>query len=399
MKLENRSYMTVEGPGVFQTDTCSRPGCIEYRGNGTHAMQVPACSDSPLLKRFGAAYFLMLSLFEGLPGVVRVSDPSKADAFFPPFLSSVLYDKGHERTQVPFVQSRADLEGRFVAWLTNQTYWKRSGGRDHVIVVHHPSALKRHLRKLKTGIFVRGYFARPSSKTSSASKDVIAPFHAMVRPYLDDFQAFDSVEQRDTGPLGYATCWDGRPNLLFVMTSARVKRADSLQQRLVAVLSVEEDALVKAEDLRQEKMALVEAHLRWSKFCLMLPSGDTPFYTRFSDAILSHCLPVIVSERIELPYADVIDYKLFSVFMPMSKALQPGALVALLRGIQLTEYNRMHDELMKVRPMFTFSQPALPGHAEHSLWAAIQRKLRRKRGKIMAPPFRDKHSTSQGTLQ
>ena len=66
--------------------------------------------------------------------------------------------------------------------------------------------------------------------------------------------------------------------------------------------------------------------MRSSKFCLH-PAGDTPSSCRLFDAIVSHCVPVIISDKIELPYEDEIDYTEFSIFLSMKEALEPGYLV------------------------------------------------------------------------
>lgn len=45
-----------------------------------------------------------------------------------------------------------------------------------------------------------------------------------------------------------------------------------------------------------------------SIFCLN-PAGDTPSSARLFDAIVSGCIPVIVSDELELPFEGIIDYR------------------------------------------------------------------------------------------
>ena len=71
-------------------------------------------------------------------------------------------------------------------------------------------------------------------------------------------------------------------------------------------------------------------NMRTSKFCLD-PAGDTPSSCRLFDAIVSHCVPVIVSDKIELPFEDEIDYTKFSVFFSFKEALEPDYMVDQLR--------------------------------------------------------------------
>lgn len=65
-----------------------------------------------------------------------------------------------------------------------------------------------------------------------------------------------------------------------------------------------------------------------SKFCLH-PAGDTPSACRLFDALVSLCVPVIVSDYIELPFEDVIDYNNISLFVETSKAVQSGYLTSM----------------------------------------------------------------------
>ena len=39
-------------------------------------------------------------------------------------------------------------------WVTDQPAWKRSGGRDHILPVHHPWSFKTVRRFLKTAIWL-----------------------------------------------------------------------------------------------------------------------------------------------------------------------------------------------------------------------------------------------------
>lgn len=53
---------------------------------------------------------------------------------------------------------------------------------------------------------------------------------------------------------------------------------------------------------------LVELLSVRSSFCLS-PAGDTPSSARLFDAIVSGCIPVIVSDELELPFEGILDYR------------------------------------------------------------------------------------------
>lgn len=43
-------------------------------------------------------------------------------------------------------------------------------------------------------------------------------------------------------------------------------------------------------------------------FCLC-PAGDTPSSARLFDAIVSGCIPVVVSDELEVPFEGLLQYK------------------------------------------------------------------------------------------
>lgn len=110
-----------------------------------------------------------------------------------------------------------------------------------------------------------------------------------------------------------------------------------------------------------------------SKFCLNI-AGDTPSSNRLFDAIVSHCVPVIISDNIELPFEDVLNYSEFSVFVWASDAVKPGFLVNLLRGIGKNEWTKMWEKLKEVAHHFEYQYPSQPENAVDMIWQAFARK-------------------------
>lgn len=110
-----------------------------------------------------------------------------------------------------------------------------------------------------------------------------------------------------------------------------------------------------------------------SKFCLNI-AGDTPSSNRLFDAIVSHCVPVIISDDIELPYEDALNYSEFSVFVWASYAVKPGFLLNLLRGIDRDEWTKMWERLKEVSHHFEYQYPSQPGDAVNMIWQAFARK-------------------------
>ncbi|MCD9643223.1 hypothetical protein HAX54_030483 [Datura stramonium] len=73
-----------------------------------------------------------------------------------------------------------------------------------------------------------------------------------------------------------------------------------------------------------------------------------------TDAIQSLCIPVIVSDNIELPFEGMVDYSEFSVFVAVSDALQPSWLVNHLRSYSSKQKDRFRHNMALVQPIFEY---------------------------------------------
>lgn len=120
---------------------------------------------------------------------------------------------------------------------------------------------------------------------------------------------------------------------------------------------------------------------RTSEFCLH-PAGDTPTSCRLFDAIQSLCIPVIVSDDIELPFEGIVDYAEFSVFVAVGDALRPNWLVSHLRSYSDEQKNRFRRNMAHVQPVFDYDNghpggigPLPPNGAVNHIWKKILQKL------------------------
>ncbi|KAK4402653.1 putative arabinosyltransferase A [Sesamum angolense] len=201
--------------------------------------------------------------------------------------------------------------------LKASAYWKRSGGRDHVIPVHHPNAFRHYRDEVNASIFVVADFGRIMN-ISRLAKDVVAPYVHMVESYISG-EPEDPYESRDT--------------LLFFRGKTKRKDEGKIRAQLHKMLNGTKDVIYEEAYASEEGFKASAEQMRSSKFCLH-PAGDTPSSCRLFDAIVSHCVPVIVSDKIELPFESEIDYKELSIFFSVNEALKPGYLVSQLRGFR-----------------------------------------------------------------
>lgn len=116
------------------------------------------------------------------------------------------------------------------------------------------------------------------------------------------------------------------------------------------------------------------AGMHSSKFCLNI-AGDTPSSNRLFDAIASHCVPVIISDEIELPYEDILDYSEFCVFVRTSDAVKENFLINLIRNIGKDEWTRMRAKLKEIENMFEYQYPSKENDAVQMIWRAVARKV------------------------
>jgi hypothetical protein len=127
--------------------------------------------------------------------------------------------------------------------------------------------------------------------------------------------------------------------------------------------------------LSEEGVEQATKGMRSSRFCLH-PAGDTPSSCRLFDAIVSHCVPVIVSDKIELPFEDELDYTEFALFFSAEEAIRPrDYLLNYLRNFDKEHWLRMWKRLKEVSHHFHYQHPPKTDDAVNMIWKQVQRKL------------------------
>lgn len=254
-----------------------------------------------------------------------------------------------------------ELQEELWEWLRSQKIWNEWSRKRHVAVAHHPHSLEHILSNLRVASIVVADFWRPSFSASSATrfpKDIVSPYRTFLEPFNNDY-------------LG----WYGRSTLLFFRGGTKRKRRGKIREQLVEMLNGESDVICEEADSRQEGAVKdSEKGMRQSKFCLS-PVGDTPSSCRLFDAIVSHCVPVIISDRLELPYEDILDYSRFVLFIGERKSLEKGFLLSLLRNVTQKQWESRWRRLKEVKKHFIYNVPAEEGGAEDMVWQALSRRV------------------------
>ncbi|XP_071732141.1 probable arabinosyltransferase ARAD1 [Rutidosis leptorrhynchoides] len=291
-----------------------------------------------------------------LKSVVRVHQQEEADLFYVPFFTTISYFL-LEKQQCKTLYREA------LKWVTDQPAWKRSEGRDHIFPIHHPWSFKSVRKFVKNAIWLlpdmdsTGNWYKPGQV--SLEKDLILPYV----PNLDlcDVKCLSESASR-------------RTTLLYFRGRLKRNAGGKIRSKLGSELGGADDVIIEEGSAGEAGKTAAQSGMRKSVFCLS-PAGDTPSSARLFDAIVSGCIPVIVSDELELPFEGILDYRKISLFVSSSDAVQPGWLLAYLRSIKPTQIKEMQDHLAKYVRHFLYSHPAQPLGPEDLVWRMMAGKL------------------------
>ncbi|KAM3269320.1 putative arabinosyltransferase ARAD1 [Capsicum chacoense] len=345
--------------------------------------------ENPIIKQYSAEYWILGDLMTpeklklGSSFAKRVFSAEEADVIFVPFFATLsaemqlIVNKGVFRKKKPGNQDY-QRQRMVVDFLKQTDAWKRSGGRDHVFVITDPVAMWHVKDEVAPAILLvvdfGGWYKLDSNTANETSsdmihhtqvsllKDVIVPYtHLLPRLPLSENQKretliyFKGAKHRHRGGIVREKLWD------LLINEPRV---------------VMEEGFPNATGREQSIKGM-----RTSEFCLH-PAGDTPTSCRLFDAVQSLCIPVIVSDNIELPFEGMVDYSEFSVFVAVSDALQPSLLVNHLRSYSNDQKDRFRRNMALVQPIFEYENgqpggigPVSPNGAINYIWRKVHQKL------------------------
>ncbi|KAF6163299.1 hypothetical protein GIB67_025163 [Kingdonia uniflora] len=92
----------------------------------------------------------------------------------------------------------------------------------------------------------------------------------------------------------------------------------------------------------------------------------------------SGCIPVEISDELELPFEGVLDYRKIVLFVSSSDAIQPGWLMAFLKNIGPKKIREMRVNLAKYARHFLYCSYAQPLGPENFAWRMIAGKAKEK---------------------
>ncbi|KAF3663827.1 putative TOM1-like protein 2-like isoform X1 [Capsicum annuum] len=289
-----------------------------------------------------------------LKNVVRVHKQEEADLFYIPFFTTISF----------FLMEKQQCKALYreaLKWVMDQPAWNRSEGRDHILPVHHPWSFKSVRKFMKKATWLlpdmdsTGNWYKPGQVY--LEKDLILPYVANLD--LCDAKCL-SASRRTT--------------LLFFRGRLKRNSGGKIRAKLVEELRGADGVSIEEGTAGEEGKAAAQSGMRKSIFCLN-PAGDTPSSARLFDAIVSGCIPVIVSDELELPFEGILDYRKIALFVSSSDALQPGWLLSFLKGVRAAQIKELQANLAKYAKHFLYSHPAQPLGPEDLVWRMMAGKL------------------------
>uniref|UniRef100_A0A7N0UJA7 Exostosin GT47 domain-containing protein n=1 Tax=Kalanchoe fedtschenkoi TaxID=63787 RepID=A0A7N0UJA7_KALFE len=375
----------------------SREDAAARSGTGWHSLEHPPYPENPLIKQYSTEYWLTGDLVtpdadrRNASHAVRVYDWRDADVIFVPFFAALSAEMELGRGKGAFRRKEGNEDYQrqraVVDLVRGSEAWKRSGGRDHVFVLTDPVAMWHVRAEIAPAILLVvdfGGWYRLDSKTATSgggngsSSDMVMIQHTQVSllkdvivPYthlLPSFSLMESEKQE-------------RRTLLYFKGAKHRHRGGLVREKIWELVASEPDVVMEEGFPNATGREQSIRGMRGSEFCLH-PAGDTPTSCRLFDAIQSLCIPVIVSDDIELPFEGMVDYSEFSVFVAVSDALQPNWLISHLRSYSGEQKNRFRQHMARAQPVFVYDngQPGGIGQvpkdgAVNHIWRKVHQKL------------------------
>ena len=105
-----------------------------------------------------------------------------------------------------------------------------------------------------------------------------------------------------------------------------------------------------------------------SSFCLA-PRGDSASSRRLYEAVATGCIPVIIADRLQLPFSRRIDWSRFSIRLSERDAVaDPLSIVRAVRAVSPTRVASLRAALLEARPHFLFHlDPSRPSAVDQIL--------------------------------
>lgn len=314
-----------------------------------------------------------------------VSRPEEADLMWMPLwpygVCTAIGELGKKQYVFHKQQSMSDVCPtmlRVYEWLYQQLPWKRSQGADHVVFANYKDRWARYTRFRNDTEFWRLWMGRQRTMHTLIANSILVTHEdrlpqyphrkgcsSVVVPYFADPQAWGRK-------LSFAQLLAGKRSLLAFYGNSKGYSCHLEHgacpvgyNRLVsdvrkAIIRAAQRSNGSALDLRRKSEGPATdagaRMLRETTFC-PCPAGDTWTSKRLYTAILSVCIPIILSDGIQLPFDTSIPWSSFSLRLSQ-KSVAHGQidLVEFARNVSRERVASMQRALWRAGRWLSFDE-------------------------------------------
>ncbi|GLU09582.1 hypothetical protein SLE2022_264340 [Rubroshorea leprosula] len=329
------------------------PSDPDHQIPGSHPprpTKYPPYPENPLIKQYSAEYWILGDLetpeeMRTVSFAKRVFDVEEADVVFVPFFATLSGEMQLGSGNGAFRKKEGNEDSlrqkEVLDFVRNTDAWKRSGGRDHVFVFTDPVVMWHVRAEIALAVLLvvdfGGWYKLDSNSLNVSTSDVMM-HHTQVSLLKDAIVPYTHLLPR----LQLSDDQECHTLLLYFKGAKHWHRGGLVREKLWDLL-VGEPGIVMEEVF---------------------------------------CIPVIVSDNIELPFEGMIDYSEFSVFVAVSDALISNWLVTYLRSIPARQRDEFRRNMAKFQPIFEYASghpggvgPIPPDGAVNHIWKKVHQKL------------------------
>lgn len=303
-----------------------------------------------------------------LSSPVRTLEPVEADYFFMPVYVSCNFNT---TTGFPSLGHARSLLGSAVKLVSRKMpYWNRSKGRDHIFVATHDYGPCFHtMEDLATSagipIFLRNSvilqtFGRTDKHACQTNNSITIP--PFVQPRVVKPGFLPQLHHRDIWAF-----FRGKMEIHPKNVSGRIY---SRGVRSIIWQKFRRDRRFFIKRTRSHDYQL---EIQRSVFCLC-PLGWAPWSPRIVESVIFGCIPVIIADKIALPYAHIINWSQISITIPEKDV---GKLGKILDKVTKTNLSTIQENLwnVKYRQALLYMKPLTLGDATWQVLELLSRKV------------------------
>ncbi|KAL2635574.1 hypothetical protein R1flu_007053 [Riccia fluitans] len=305
-----------------------------------------------------------------LESPIRTINPDEADFFFVPIYVSCNFSP---KNGFPSLAHAPAMIKDAVELISREAvYWNRSRGRDHIFVAAHDYGACFHSVEkvavaagipevLQNSILLQTFESVSGHRCQEVE-------HIQIPPYVDPevvrrYTASKQLEKRKRSILAY---FRGKLELHPKNVSGQLY-SRGIRTRLWKKYKRDKQFLV-----RRKRVDGYQAEMLKSVFCLA-PLGWAPWSPRIVEAVMYGCVPVIIADKIALPYSNVIDWPSISLTVGERDVdnLRRILLRVVASNLTTIQQNLWQE---KNRRALMFSQPLFYGDASWQILDLLSQK-------------------------